>query len=153
MSDEQNTPEEPQETTPAAPQPYRESEDHVPDPTAVTGTLETSGTGGGRHARLEGVAAIFDGVTQQTVERDGLAEHQGAVVQNDTTGIPETFAGPAEGETAPEPELSPEVAEEVAKEAEGTEESKEEAPAAEDAKPVAAKKTAARKTAAADPKK
>lgn len=38
---------------------YRESEDHVPDPTAMTGTLETSGTGGGVHERLTGTTRIF----------------------------------------------------------------------------------------------
>jgi hypothetical protein len=157
VSEQQNTPEEPQEATPAAPKPYSESPDHVPDPTAVTGTLETSGTGGGRHARLEGVAAIFEGVTQQTVELDGLAVHQGAVVQNDTTGVPETFTSPTEEqapaepvaeESEPEGEVSPEVVEEVVAEA-----AAEGAPVETETKAAPAKKTAARKTAATDPKK
>lgn len=42
-----------------APTGYRESDDHVPDPTALTGTLETSGTGGGVNERLTGTTRIF----------------------------------------------------------------------------------------------
>jgi hypothetical protein len=44
------------------PQPYRESEEHVPDMTAMSGTLETSGTGGGRHAHITGVSRVFGDV-------------------------------------------------------------------------------------------
>lgn len=52
-----------QPTVPAqASQPYVESEDHRPDITAMSGTLETSGTGGGRHAHLAGVSRIFGNV-------------------------------------------------------------------------------------------
>lgn len=176
MSDEQkkqDTPEEPQEAVQAAPQPYRESEDHVPDPTAFSGTLETSGTGGGRHARLEGVAEVFEGVTQQTVERDGLAVHEGAVVQDDTTGVPAvTNEQRVNDETNPlfvdenpnavkddaatenEP-LSEEDAARLAKAAETPEQtSNPESSESEEAKSApAAKKTAAKKTAASEPKK
>lgn len=40
--------------------PYKESDDFVPDPTAVFGTLETSGTAGGDNERAEKVTPIFD---------------------------------------------------------------------------------------------
>lgn len=186
MSDEQqnqDAPEEPQEAPQAAPQPYRESEDHVPDPTAFSGTLETSGTGGGRHARLEGVAEVFDGVTQQTVERDGLAEHQGAIVQDDTTGVPavtnEQRVNDAENplyveenplavERQQEQGLAPEDGPKVTDQTTDTTETggdASESPTPKDVKEVQesadeesksvtpAKKTAAKKAAAADPKK
>lgn len=51
---------------------YRESEDHVPDPTAMTGTLETSGTGGGRHTSLTGVTRIFGDVEDITRRVESL---------------------------------------------------------------------------------
>lgn len=106
-------PEGPEDVT-TAPQPYSESSDHVPDPTAVSGTLETSGTGGGWHSRLEGVAAIF--TPAWTVEKDGLAEHTGDLVQGDTTGIP----APAPGE------IPVEVPTKETKETEETEETEPE---------------------------
>lgn len=39
---------------------YIENPDFVPDATAQFGTLDTSGTGGGSHQRLEEVTPIFD---------------------------------------------------------------------------------------------
>jgi hypothetical protein len=47
---------------PVVTKPYSESEDHVPDPTAMTGTLETAGVGGGHHSHLEGVVGVFNRV-------------------------------------------------------------------------------------------
>jgi hypothetical protein len=134
---------QPQEETPVAPptvgdltapqqQTYVESEDHRPDITAMSGTLETSGTGGGRHAHLAGVSRVFGNVeavmeqvegvalnkmtemvdeirgiihreeassktqpvTQQTTENNGVATHEGDVVQNDGTGVPTPAASP-----------------------------------------------------------
>lgn len=38
---------------------YIESSSHVPDPTAMSGTLETSGTGGGANERITGPTRIF----------------------------------------------------------------------------------------------
>jgi hypothetical protein len=43
-------------TTPA---PYTEDPAHVPDPTALSGTMETTSTGGGRHDHLAGVTRVF----------------------------------------------------------------------------------------------
>lgn len=51
---------------------YRESADHVPDPTAMTGTLETTGTGGGHNERLTGTTRIFSAA--ETVVDDEPAE-------------------------------------------------------------------------------
>jgi hypothetical protein len=40
---------------------YTEGNDaHTPDPTAMSGTLDTSGVGGGVHSRVEHVSAVFD---------------------------------------------------------------------------------------------
>ena len=42
------------------PERYIENPDFVPDATAQFGTLDTSGTGGGSHQRLEETTPIFD---------------------------------------------------------------------------------------------
>lgn len=47
---------------PIVTKPYSESDDHVPDPTAMSGTLETTGVGAGHHSRLEGVVEVFSRV-------------------------------------------------------------------------------------------
>lgn len=39
---------------------YMESDDHVPDPTHQFGTVDTSGTAGTAHSRIEETTAIFD---------------------------------------------------------------------------------------------
>lgn len=39
---------------------YRESESHIPDPTAQYGTMDTSGTAGAAHSKLENVTPIFE---------------------------------------------------------------------------------------------
>lgn len=36
--------------------------EHIPDPTAMSGTLDTSGIGGGHHARLTGMTHLFGDV-------------------------------------------------------------------------------------------
>lgn len=55
---------------------YRESADHIPDPTALSGTLETSGTGGGVHERLTGTTRIFGDVEQAIGKVEAVvAEH------------------------------------------------------------------------------
>lgn len=38
---------------------YQENEDHVPDPTALSGTLDTTGIYGGHHESLENVTGVF----------------------------------------------------------------------------------------------
>lgn len=53
---------------------YVESEDHRPDPTSMTGTLETSGTGGGRHAHLAGVSRIFGNVEAFVGQVEAVAQ-------------------------------------------------------------------------------
>lgn len=48
--------------------PYSEdNENHVPDPTAQFGTLDTSGTAGGNHEKLEMISPIFDVAKAQDV--------------------------------------------------------------------------------------
>lgn len=39
---------------------YVENPDHVPNPTDAYGTLDTTGTGGGAHAKIEEITPIFD---------------------------------------------------------------------------------------------
>lgn len=39
---------------------YKESDDHVPDPTHQFGTVDTSGTAGTAHSRIEEVTPVFD---------------------------------------------------------------------------------------------
>lgn len=51
---------------------YRESEEHVPDPTAMSGTLETSGTGGGVNERLTGTTRIFGDIENLTQRVESL---------------------------------------------------------------------------------
>lgn len=48
--------------------PYTESSEHVPDPTAVYGTLDTSATAGGEHERLEGITPVFDAAKAQDLQ-------------------------------------------------------------------------------------
>ena len=43
-----------------APRGYVENPNHVPNPTDMYGTLETSGTGGAAQGRIEEVTPIFD---------------------------------------------------------------------------------------------
>ena len=40
--------------------PYSESQDFVPNPTDVVGTLDTSATAGAAHGRIESVTPVFD---------------------------------------------------------------------------------------------
>src|ERR1700745_375263 len=39
---------------------YKENDDHVPNPTDQFGTVDTSGTAGTAHARIEEVSPIFE---------------------------------------------------------------------------------------------
>jgi hypothetical protein len=47
---------------------YKESDDHVPDATNQYGTVDTSGTAGTAHARLEEVTNVFDEARKQDLE-------------------------------------------------------------------------------------
>lgn len=65
----------------------RKSGPRTVDLTAMTGTLETSGTGGGVNESLKGV-------TNAVVELHGLPYRQGSVVRDDdNTGIPGDHGG------------------------------------------------------------
>jgi hypothetical protein len=64
-------------------QPYRESEDHVPDPTSVSGTLETSDTGGGHHSSLRGVSRIFGSTEEFLARVESAAQDKVAELVND----------------------------------------------------------------------
>jgi len=44
---------------------YKESDDHIPDPTHQFGTVDTSGTAGMADSRIEEVTPIFDVAKQQ----------------------------------------------------------------------------------------
>lgn len=59
--------------------PYKESDDFVPDPTAVFGTLETSGTAGGDNEKAEKISPIFD-----AAKANDLAYAKRAVDPDDT---------------------------------------------------------------------
>lgn len=62
---------------------YVESSAHVPDPTAMTGTLETTGTGGGLNERISGTTGLFG-----HVERDIVAVRN--IVQKGAERVVET---------------------------------------------------------------
>jgi hypothetical protein len=65
---------------------YVENPDFVPDPTAMTGTLETSGTGGGANETIRGTTGVF--------EEAGLPSYRSTdVVDGDATGQPAPHAG------------------------------------------------------------
>lgn len=65
---------------------YVENPDFVPDPTAMSGTLETSGTGGGANETTRGVTGVF--------EEAGLPSYRATdVVDGDATGQPAPHAG------------------------------------------------------------
>lgn len=61
---------------------YQESADHVPDPTAMSGTLETSGTGGGSNERVAGMTRIFGDVERAiTRVETAVQERVGEMVE------------------------------------------------------------------------
>lgn len=66
---------------------YRESEDHVPDPTALTGTLETSGTGGGVHERLTGTTRIFGDVEAVVQRVESLINERTQSLKDEVRGM------------------------------------------------------------------
>lgn len=86
--------------------PYSENPDHVPDPTSISGTLETTNTGGGRHESLTGVTRIFHhstAVLHELVEEVGNAlhvRHQDAPVPVDEAPN-ETEVAQAKAQVAP----------------------------------------------------
>ena len=47
---------------------YQESDDHVPNPTDQYGTLDTSGTAGAAHAKLEEITPVFEVASAQEAQ-------------------------------------------------------------------------------------
>ncbi len=135
----------------SAPRPYSESPDHVPDPTAMTGTVETTGTGGGAHETLRGNTSIFDHVRAPVVELYGLPQYPEDVVQaveGDNTGQPAPHGG-EDAQTASEDPEDTGVQEDGDKGSQEPVEPQPEPAPAPAKKTVAAKKTAAAPKAAA----
>jgi hypothetical protein len=66
---------------------YLESQDHVPDPTALTGTLETSGTGGGVHERLTGTTRIFGAVEDVARRVESLINERTEALKEEVRGL------------------------------------------------------------------
>lgn len=116
---------------------YQESGDHVPDPTALTGTLETSGTGGGVHERISGMTAIFG-----PVERDIVAVHD--VVQKGAERIVERVEHVLHQEAPIEPQDAP-PAVETPQETEQPEQPEPQESPESTSEETPAKKTAAKK--------
>lgn len=80
--------------------PYKESDDHVADPTAVFGTLETSGTAGGDNERAEKISPIFDAAKAQdlayaarAVDPDDTEVDEGSAVVL-STGVTQVAGDP-----------------------------------------------------------
>jgi len=66
---------------------YTERDDHVPDPTALTGTLETSGTGGGVNERLTGTTRVFGDVEEITRRVENLIGERITLLQEEVRGL------------------------------------------------------------------
>jgi hypothetical protein len=71
--------------------PYVENEDFVPDPTAQYGTLDTSGTAGAAHSKVEEVSPVFAVADQQNavtaakaLDPDDASVHPSLVVLPDS---------------------------------------------------------------------
>lgn len=130
---------------------------HTPNPMDMSGTFETTGTGGGQHERLTGVTGVFHHAA--AVAREwfaGLHEHENHPTAADPVAEPTVVEVPA-AEPVPEPEGVPipdgepvEAAPEAVQESEQAPQAPEvqDAPAEAAEAAPAAKKTAARKKAA-----
>ncbi len=80
------------ETTETAPQGYVENPDHVPNPTDLYGTLDTSGTAGAAHGRIEEISPLFEKARQ-----DDLATAARALDPDDD-GVPASLVVLPEGQ-------------------------------------------------------
>lgn len=70
---------------------YQENPEHVPDPTAMSGTLDTSGTAGGEHEKIENVSSVFAAADAQNLTYaeevgEGNITAPGVVVTDGGTG-------------------------------------------------------------------
>jgi hypothetical protein len=66
---------------------YQESVDHIPDPTAMTGTLETSGTGGGHNERVSGTTRIFGDVERVVAKVEAVVRERTADIVEEVRGL------------------------------------------------------------------
>lgn len=95
------------------PAPYQENPDFVPDPTLVSGTLDTSQTGGGHHDSLSGISRVFHRaeevfhhLAEARAER-GHPQPAGAPGEPVETGAdPQAAQEPAKPQEAPVAEAS-----------------------------------------------
>lgn len=116
--------------------------DHIPDPTAMSGTLETTNTGGGDHERLSGVTRVFHHA--EAVARNLINEirHHGEhaatqpvsqVAEDTVPDAPEQILSDsdAEGQEGPqEPRATPDDTEPSTESQDAEETPAEDAPAA-----------------------
>lgn len=88
---------------------YKESDEHVPDPTANYGTLDTSGTAGAQNERIEHISPVFDAARAQDLQRAARAvdpndtEVPSSEVVNEGAAVTVTTSGgrtPEAGEQA-----------------------------------------------------
>lgn len=84
--------------TASQPQPYRESDDHVPDPTAVSGTLDTSGTSGGQNDTLRSVTGIFGNSEDHAERLEAAINARISGVNPDTTNAGNVVEAPVQDE-------------------------------------------------------
>lgn len=66
---------------------YRENPEHIPDPTAMSGTLETSGTGGGTNERLTGTTRIFGNVEQAITKVEAVVASHLTDIVDEVRGV------------------------------------------------------------------
>lgn len=66
---------------------YQENPDHIPDPTAMGGTLETSGTGGGVNERLSGTTRIFGDVERAVAKVEAVVQEHLADIVDEVRGV------------------------------------------------------------------
>lgn len=133
---------------------------HTPDPTAMSGTLETTNTGGGSHEHLTGVTRVFHHAAETARHMVDEILHRGGQVTQPVSQVAEDTAPEAtllgsEPVTEPEapaaPEEPQEAPQEDAQEPEATEPSTESEDAAETPAEDAPAAPKTRKRAAAKP--
>jgi hypothetical protein len=66
---------------------YVESADHVPDPTAMTGTMETTGTGGGVNERVAGTTRIFGDVERVVAKVEAIVQERVGGIVDEVRGL------------------------------------------------------------------
>jgi hypothetical protein len=79
--------EETPESTPVGATPYVAPADHIPDPTAMTGTMETTGTGGGVNDRVTGTTRIFGDVERVVAKVEAVVQERVADIVTEVRGL------------------------------------------------------------------